>query len=314
MDIPVIGVNFNRPSDLLSWFNSVSDLDTLHDTIQPIPFIVDNGSCDISIGYIFDAIENGVIKKENVIWLPTNLGFTVAQNCAFKALRSRYNYQYYAFLNIDATADKNWLINLYNTAQQDLENKVGMWGSLILQTQDREMISSAGHWFSSQNGKCYDIDWDLPESSQNRQSINHNFEPFGPCFAAALISTEMLFQVGLPDNEQFMYYDDIDLAFKAHFNGWKCHFVSNAIAYHPLPGSSKGYQEALSYQIEGQLMLVLRYYPEPERTKLLSNLSRTQVEILHKISTNRRLPLASEKTRREIFNKWADKNKPIRKK
>jgi GT2 family glycosyltransferase len=275
--------------------------------------MVDNGSYDVSVGYIYDAIDDGFIERENVLWLPINVGFTVAQNYAFKILRGRRKYAYYAFLNIDATADSNWLINLYNAAQQDILNKIGMWSSLILQPNNKEKVSSVGHWFSSENGKCYDIDWNLPKSSKNCHFTKSTFEPFGPCFAAALISTEMLYNVGLPDNEQFLYYDDIDLAFKARLNEWKCHFVSNAIAFHPLPGSRKSYHAAIPYQIEGQLMLVLRYFPEPERTKILSNLSPNQKEIIQRISTSRRLPFSTEKNRRKVFNYWADKNKPIKK-
>lgn len=61
-------------------------------------------------------------------------------------------------------------------------------------------------------------------------------EVFGACGAAALHRREMLQDIAVQgqvwDETLFAYYDDVDLAWRAHWRGWRCAYVPTAVAYH----------------------------------------------------------------------------------
>ena len=48
----------------------------------------------------------------------------------------------------------------------------------------------------------------------------------------------MLREIGLFDEDFFMYYEDVDLSFRAQLAGWKIRYTPHAIAYHKVGASS----------------------------------------------------------------------------
>jgi len=310
MQVPVVVVNLDRADDLKRWLSSVSQLTEGKHKVHAVPFLVDNGSSDASLAVIRQAIADGLLQEDKLIWLPRNYGFTAAQNVALRKLSSSGQYKYIATLNVDAVAQPDWLAELVLDAEDGADPSVSMWASLILQPKRLDRISSAGHCFSSRDGKCYDIDWNVESTSRDASSNQKDFEPFGPCFAASLWTVDVIRNVGLPDNQQFLYYDDIDLAFKARLCGRSSRFVRKALASHPLPGSRPAYVVAGTYQMEGRMGIVSRYYPEPERSRILDNLTAEEKLALDRMSANRKMQYGSELQRRDVFDKWKDRNLP----
>ena len=49
----------------------------------------------------------------------------------------------------------------------------------------------------------------------------------------------MLNDIGLFDEDFFMYYEDVDLSFRAQLAGWKVRYTPKAIAYHKVGASSQ---------------------------------------------------------------------------
>jgi len=306
MDIPVVVVTLNRSADIEAWLGSVAKLAEGKHNVHAVPFVVDNGSSDPTVGRLADAVRASSLERENVVWLPRNYGFTAAQNIALRKIVAHTDYKYVATLNLDATAEPSWLADLVANAEDGPNPKAAMWASNIYQPNRSGWISSRGHRFSPENGKCYDIDWNVREGEA--QSSAAEFEPFGPCFAASMWTTETLRCVGLPDNDQFMYYDDIDLAFKARLHGKVCQFAKEAVAYHPLPGSTSSYGAFAHQQREGQLCIVSRYFPEPERGRILANLSAEDRAVLNMIPNSRLAQVGKESARRALFDEWKDRN------
>lgn len=310
MKIPVIAVATNEAQELRQW------LDTLRmmpgDQATPVPCVVDNGSSDNTSGVIWHAVKEGILSKENVFWMPSNRGFALAQNHAFRQLGTRNEYRCVATLNIDAQAESNWLAKLVEEANKS-PSDVGMWGCRVLQPKpDHDRISSDGHALRANDGAFLDVDWNRPVGG-DLFSNKPSFEPFSPCFAAALWSFGMLSSVGLPDNDQFLYYDDVDLAFKARILGWSARHVSEAIAYHPLPNSKRTHPQQGRFQTQGRLLMVSRYFPEPERTRVLSSLTLEERHIFDSIDARRKRQFGSEEGRRKVFDVWANRWLPLEK-
>ena len=70
-------------------------------------------------------------------------------------------------------------------------------------------------------------------------------EVFGPCAGAALYRKEMLEEIGLFDEDFFLYMEDVDLAFRGRLAGWKCIYVPEAKVYHH-HGGTAGFGSDLS--------------------------------------------------------------------
>lgn len=309
MRIPIVVVTLNSARYLPKWLRSVRNLNH-RDGFDFEPFIVDNGSWDRTPAIIWEAIQDGVIQHDNVIWLPNNTGFNAAQNLAFRKLGTRADVRFVATLNHDAWAEPDWLQNLVDKGMTpSAPQKVGMWGGLILRDDCHDRISSAGHWLRSRDGAFLDIDWNRRINAPNAAPLSHHDDnPFSPCFAAALWSMEMISEVGLPDTDQFLYYDDVDLAFRARLSNWEARFVKDARAYHPLPNSKVRNARVKQYQTEGRLMMVSRYFPEPTRSRILDNLNHEEREAFGALLELRSTPVGKETERRRVFDEWKDRN------
>lgn len=304
--VPVVVVTTNAAEHLPKWLASVAELRASARSAWPVPCIVDNGSSDRTPGLIWEAIRNGSVEERNVFWLHKNNWFVSAQNYAFRKLGSRGEYPYVATLNEDATADRDWL-NLLCDAALKAHTCIGMFGGPIL-IPEGTTLSSAGHALRGRDGAFLDIDRGVKVETVTRESTKNGYEPFSPCFAASLWSFDTLACVGLPDNEQLIYYDDVELAYKGRIAGWACQFVPNAKAYHPLPGSASD-PTRLAAQLRGRLAIVRRYFPEAERRRvdhdeLVRNKSSWAVWPPAE-------PFGDEPTRQCLFSKWNNVHVPI---
>lgn len=306
-DIPIIVVTRNTVSKLEEWEwpESVKKLqkELLDFKIRPI--IVDNGSSDITPKIIGKAISDGIVSSENVYWQPTNLGFAKAHNIVFRQLIAETECQYVATLNEDATADPSWLSLLVQDAQVSSSHKFGMWGGPIFCPKNHDLISSNGHYLRASDGAFLDIDWRKPAATVSNRK--NDLERFSPCFAAALWSVQMLREVGLPDNDQFLYYDDVDLAYKARLKDWKTKYVCTAKAFHPLPSKKLSGSKLWKHQHMGRLSMVCRYAPDQERTRILAELTHDLRDLYDQIVRDGRQinPVCTNKKRSEIWNRWA---------
>lgn len=315
--VPVVVVSFNRPDKLKNWLYSVRQMRDKSEFAEVVPFIVDGGSCNTAPGIIWEAVRGRLVAKENVVWLNSNPHFVPAQNLAFRILGARNRYNFVATLNEDAVAEPDWLDSLLKAVSASpAKQRVGMLSGIILTHDKPDRISSAGHCPGGTDAAFLDIDRDLPECDPNAHYKKDDFEPFSPCFAAALWSFEMLKEVGLPDEEQLMYYDDVDLAYKARFRGWKARFVSGARARHPLPKTASD-PFRRHRQLRGRLAIASRYFPEPERTCAISENLRKGIAcmdtcevaaLLKEISKLQRF--GTEEERRGVFE-WARANRYV---
>lgn len=177
-------------------------------------------------------------------------------------------------------------------------------------TPDGCGISSAGHWLRGSDGAFLDVDYAMAADSTGKRSGESDYEPFSPCFAAALWSIALIEDVGLPDNDQPIYYDDVELAYKARLTGWSAVFVPAAEAKHPLPQKKATNTERLAAQRRGRLAIVARYFPDQERGRILHELSHDPAGAGKDVSMFSQPFWGDDALRESVFGKWNKRNSP----
>jgi len=82
-------------------------------------------------------------------------------------------------------------------------------------------------------------------------------EVFAGCGAALLLKRAMLEDIGLFDEDFFMYYEDMDLSWRARRRGWKILYVPEAVVRHVHCGSSVEWSPFFLYHVERNRLLML---------------------------------------------------------
>jgi GT2 family glycosyltransferase len=188
--------------------------------------IVDNGSSDNSLKQLL-ALEQKH-DKLNVIDNEVNKGFAGGVNTGIKyAIEQEFDAV--ALFNNDAIADKNWLAELVEASKP---KSVGIATGLLLH-KDGKTIDSTGDFYSTW-GLAYPRNRDEKTTTAPEAG-----EVFGATGGASLYKIEVFKQIGLFDEDFFLYFEDVDISFRAQLAGWKVTYNPKAIAYHKQGASSK---------------------------------------------------------------------------
>ena len=84
-------------------------------------------------------------------------------------------------------------------------------------------------------------------------------EVFGACGASVLIKKEMLEDVGLFEDGFFMYYEDVDLFWRARLRGWQIMYEPCSVVRHIHCGSSQEWSPLFTYHVlRNRLLMILR--------------------------------------------------------
>ncbi|OGW16620.1 MAG: hypothetical protein A3G93_16465 [Nitrospinae bacterium RIFCSPLOWO2_12_FULL_45_22] len=158
--------------------------------------------------------------KLKIIKNEVNKGCATGRNQGIEQSRGNY----IVTLDDDVIPDDSWLEELVTPALND--ESVGMVASKILYSSRPDTIDSAGIEISK-DGNAYHR-----KGLARNGGYEQSEEIFGPCGAAALYKRELFEDIGLFDEDYFIYYEDVDLAFRARLAGWQCLYVPQAIAFH----------------------------------------------------------------------------------
>ena len=188
--------------------------------------VVDNASSDGSVEYLESHYPWVKLAKNS-----ENLGFAAGNNVGIRQACS----DYILTLNNDTIADCHLLQNLIAPM---FDKSVGSCAAKIVFPDGR--INSAGICISRSGAA-----WDRGMFEQDTGQYNAQVEVFGPCAGAALYRKEMLEEIGLFDEDFFLYMEDVDLAFRARLAGWKCIYVPQALVTHH-HGGTAGFGSNLS--------------------------------------------------------------------
>jgi len=214
--VSIIIVNWNGREYLDECLSSIYD--QTYSNFEVI--VVDNGSTDGSaevLGEKFPFV--------NLIQNEKNLGFAEGNNIGIKKAFEDQEVKYIATLNNDTLVESNWLKELVSAPERD--KQIGSCQSKMLRYSDRSIIDSTGIKLLA-NGTVSDRGGGEKDDGQ----YDKLEEVFGACAGAALYRREMLNDIGLFPSHYFASFEDVDLAWRARYAGWKCVYVPSAVVYH----------------------------------------------------------------------------------
>ncbi len=238
--ISVVVTNYNGRHYLPDCLSSLA-LQTCRD-FETI--VVDNASTDGSAEFVEEHYPEVRIVRNR-----ENLGFAGGTNAGIRAARG----EYILTLNNDTRADPHFMERLRSA--MDADPGTGMCAAKMLFPDGT--INSTGICISRSGAA-----WDRGMYEPDRGQYDHLEEVFGPCAGAALYRREMLDEVGLFDEDFFLYMEDVDLAFRARLAGWSCRYVPEAKVYHHHGGTAGvGTDLAVYYGNRNVVWYVVKNFP-----------------------------------------------------
>jgi GT2 family glycosyltransferase len=219
--VSVVVVNYNARRFLPDCLASLAALDYPSDRLAVT--LVDNASSDDSVEFV-----RSEFPQVSVIALPTNRGFAGGNNVGMHAALEA-GCDYVALLNSDARAHPKWLRAMVETAEAQVD--VAFAGSKIL-TWDGGLVEFAGNvfWRETSHGGYADE----PDTGQFDVPANAAYA----CGASMLMRAQALRQLGMFDEDYFIYHEDVDLCLRAWVAGWRVTYVPEAVVWHGRGGST----------------------------------------------------------------------------
>jgi GT2 family glycosyltransferase len=178
-----------------------------------------------------------------------NVGFGAAINLGFHESRAPY----LAVLNDDAAPRAGWIQTL--VAAAEAHSDAGMFASQV-RFFGEEHLDSAGMVIacdgsSKQRGHLF------PAAEFEREE-----EVLLPSASAALYRRVMLENIGLFDEDFFLYCEDTDIGLRARWAGWKCVYVPGAVVEHHYSHSAGRASRLKAYCVErNRLFVVAKNFP-----------------------------------------------------
>jgi GT2 family glycosyltransferase len=178
-----------------------------------------------------------------------NVGVGAAINMGFHQSRSPF----LAVLNDDAAPRADWTRELVAAAEAHPE--AGMFASQV-RFYGEEHLDSAG-MVIARDGSSKQRGHLFPAGEFEREE-----EVLLPSASAALYRRAMLDQIGLFDEDFFLYCEDTDLGLRARWAGWKCIYVPGAVVEHHYSHSAGRASRLKAYYVErNRLFVAAKNFP-----------------------------------------------------
>jgi GT2 family glycosyltransferase len=168
-----------------------------------------------------------------IIKAKKNLGFSSGNNLGIKYALRVNDFSYCWLLNNDTVVEKNSLINQVNYLDKRENLNIGILGSKLMYYYNPEIIQAIGGTF---NAKFF-------TTSHVAEGLNINVKKDKKdkidyiVGASMMLSNKFLKNVGVLCEDFFLYYEELDWAFRAKKNNWNIDWCQESIVYHKEGGS-----------------------------------------------------------------------------
>lgn len=224
--------------------------------------IVDNGSTDDTVTWVRETYP-GI----RLITLSENRGFAVACNAGI----CRTGIDLIITLNNDTIPRGDWLEELLSAADQHQD--IEMFASTLWLDREPPVLDAAGFEVNRLG-----VAWNVARGAPVAELPSVPQEVFGPCAGAALYRRRLLQDVGLFDETYFAYLEDVELAWRARWAGWRCLSVPTSAVRHA-HSATGGRDLPRKYWLLGRnrLWTILRHYPRPYLWRYLPSILLNEV-------------------------------------
>lgn len=249
MDISIVIVNYNTKKLTLECIQSIY---TFVLSYELEIFVVDNNSSDDSVTAIQSAF-----PQVNLIANEENVGFSKANNQAIRQARGKY----ILLLNSDTIVMENTLATMIQ--YMDEHQEVGAAGCEVL-LPDATLDKACHRGFPTPEASFYymtGLAKKYPKSpkynSYHKSYLNMRAIHEIDCLVGAfmLVRKETIDQVGMLDEEFFMYGEDIDWCYRIKEGGWKIIYNPSVSIIHYKGASSKKKPVKITYEFHRAMYL-----------------------------------------------------------
>jgi GT2 family glycosyltransferase len=265
----VIVTNWNGRSDLEGCLPTLRE--QTHQDFEVI--VVDNGSTDGSLELL-----EAEFPEVRVIPLGENRGFATANNIGIREARG----DYVALLNNDTEVDPLWLAEL--VASLERHPAAASVTSKMLLFDQPDTIDGAGdvlNWLF--------LPYPRGHRGPDRGQYEDEVEVFSASGGAALWRGDVLRELGAFDEAFFIYYEDVDLGFRARLRGYECWYVPTSVVLHRRGAATKGLTEfELFHPLKNRWFMILKNTPARLFIRHLPHIVFGDVHWAHRAVTNRR--------------------------
>jgi len=293
--LSIIIPNWNGAKHLPTCLDSL--LNQTYPSMEVI--LVDNASGDESVALVERDYPEVVLLQ-----LDDNLGLTGGINRGIQVAQG----EIIAPLNNDTEVVPGWAEALVTALRSHPD--AGMAASKMLLFDRRDTLHSAGD--------AYRVDG-IPVNRGVWQKDEGQFDDdvyiWGGCGGAVAYRRSMLDEIGLLDEDLFMYCEDVDLNWRAQLTGYKCVFAPQAVVYHHLSATGGG-EIASFYTGRNTLWALAKNYPSGLLRRYWRAVMRAQIEIARDAFEARRGAAARARLRGQVAGllglpRWLGKRRAI---
>lgn len=248
--LDIIIVNWNTGRQLYNCLTSISCADKEGFTLKRV-VVVDNASTDSSL--------DGISKMDiplKVIRNPKNRGFAAACNQGAEGSSA----DYLLFLNPDTMLFNNSLSVPLDCMNREENKGIGICGIALIDDSGKVVRScarfpTAMHFIA----KMLMLDRVVPIKYFNHKMVEWDHgstrivdQVIGAFF---LVRRELFVQLGGFDEQFFVYFEEVDLSYRAFKLGFRSLYIADACAYHKGGGSSEKVKGVrLFYSIRSRIL------------------------------------------------------------
>jgi GT2 family glycosyltransferase len=246
-DVAVVIVNYDGERLLPSCLAALGAQTLAPDDV----LVADNGSSDGSL-----ALLHARHPQVRVLELGRNLGFAGGANRGVATTEARW----VCVLNSDATPAPDWLARLMDAPRD--ERRTWALGSVLVSAATGR-IESAGDQYDPA-GFAYKLLRDRPLSDLPSEP----YPVFAAPGAAPVFRRDVFDRLGGYEERFFLYYEDVDLAFRAVLAGYHALLVPGARVVHRLGATTRSHARARFYVARNSVWCAARCLPEARPLRL----------------------------------------------
>jgi GT2 family glycosyltransferase len=242
MSVSVSLVTFDSADLVAACLDSVREQGCVEEIL-----LADNGPGGETVRLVRDRY-----PEVRVLELGRNAGYAAAHNRNFERARG----DYVLALNPDVVLGSTYISRLEQCLNGD--SAIGAASGRLLTPGSPARIDSAGICYD--RGRTRFIDRGRGEP---RDAFDREEDVFGACGAATLYRRDAISQVSAPNEAPFaerfyMYYEDVDLAWRLRHGGWRVRYCPEAEATHIRGGSGANAAFIEYHLVRNRLWVSLR--------------------------------------------------------